>query len=134
VRPLVFETLSGNKARYEMFEFDPACTPLHISLAQRISALVIAPASANTIAKMAAGIADNVLTSLVLSTAAPILIAPAMNVQMYKNPATQENLGLLKKRGVQAVGPATGRLASGQVGLGRMVEVGEILDSLGRLV
>ena len=130
VRPLVFETLSGRKARTKMFDFDAERTPLHISIAQRIDLLVIAPATANTIAKLAHGLADNVLTSLALSTPAPMLLAPAMNVQMWQEAATQENVKLLKKRGVSFVGPEEGRLASGQKGLGRMSEVADILGTI----
>ncbi len=134
VRPLVFETLSARRVRSQMFDFDPESTPLHISIAQRIDALLVAPATANTIAKLAVGLADNVLTSLALSTPAPILLAAAMNVQMWKDAATQGNVNLLKKRGVCFVGPEEGRLASGQKGLGRMSEVSDIIEALTRVL
>jgi len=134
VRPLVFETLSGRKVRHQIFEFDPQRSPVHVSIAQSIAALVIAPATANTIAKLRGGLADNVLTSLALSTAAPLLLAPAMNIQMWKNEATQENVKVLQKRGASLVGPGEGNLACGVVGVGRMAEVPEIIKALEEMV
>ena len=98
----------------------------HVSLAERADAIVIAPATANTIARIANGIADDLLECTVLSTRAPIIIAPAMDVGMYQNDATQENLEKLRSRGHTIVGPASGRLASGLEGPGRLVEVPEL--------
>jgi phosphopantothenoylcysteine synthetase/decarboxylase len=134
VRPLVFETLTGKKTRYEMFHFDPQRTPVHVSIAQCIDVLVIAPATANTMAKIRLGLADNVLSSLALSTTAPLLLAPAMNVQMWKNAATQDNVKALKVRGAAFVGPGKGNLACGVMGVGRMAEVAEIIEALESLL
>ena len=92
--------------------------------------LVIAPATANTIAKLAHGLADNLLTSTVLATTAPLVIAPAMDADMWANPITQENARLLRERGATIVGPGYGRLASGRIGAGRLVSTEEILAAI----
>ncbi|MBI2958460.1 MAG: bifunctional phosphopantothenoylcysteine decarboxylase/phosphopantothenate--cysteine ligase CoaBC, partial [Chloroflexi bacterium] len=102
----------------------------HIALAQSADVVVIAPASANTIAKIACGIADNMLCSTVLATRAPIIVAPAMNVNMWENPATRENTEKLRRRGFDIVGPAHGWLAEGRKGWGRMVEPPEVIDAI----
>jgi phosphopantothenoylcysteine decarboxylase/phosphopantothenate--cysteine ligase len=98
-----------------------------VAIAERADLIVVAPATAHTIAKMANGLADDALTATVLATGAPILVAPAMDAHMFGNPATQENVRTLKRRGVTIVGPASGRLASGLVGKGRMVETAELM-------
>ena len=95
----------------------------HIAVAQSVDALVIAPATANVIAKMAHGLADDFLTTLYLATKAPVIVAPAMNVNMWENPATQENLEVLRRRGVKVVDPDAGYLACGMVGPGRLASV-----------
>jgi phosphopantothenoylcysteine decarboxylase/phosphopantothenate--cysteine ligase len=105
----------------------------HLALAWRANVLVIAPATANTIAKLAHGIADNLLCSIALACSAPLVLAPAMDAGMWEHPAVQENLETLRRRGAVLVGPGTGRLASGKVGRGRMAEVPELLGTL-RLV
>jgi phosphopantothenoylcysteine decarboxylase/phosphopantothenate--cysteine ligase len=102
----------------------------HIRIAQEIDALVIAPATANLIARMAHGMADDLLTTLALATKAPIFLAPAMNVNMWQNPATQANIELLRSRGVQVLAPASGALACGMVGAGRLLEPLAIADAV----
>ena len=122
VTPLTFETMSGNKVVTDVF--DPANeTPTeHITLGQSADLVLIAPASANTIAKLAHGIADNMLTTTMLACTCPILISPAMNTHMFENPATQENLEILRRRGYELIEPATGMLACGVEGKGKMPE------------
>ena len=128
VTPLTFASLSGHKVITEMFgegQEKPNVESAieHIAVAQEIDALVIAPATANVIAKIAHGIADDFLTTLCLATKAPILIAPAMNVIMWENAATQQNLETLRKRGVKILEPDAGYLACGMTGPGRLASV-----------
>jgi phosphopantothenoylcysteine decarboxylase / phosphopantothenate---cysteine ligase len=135
-----FEGVTGAPVLVGEFEADPARgafpgdpapdhNPIsHLELVARADVLVVAPASANTIAKLAAGLADNLLTSAALANAAPLVLAPAMNSRMYEHPATQANLELLRSRGARIVDPGSGRLASkGEWGVGRLAEPGEIL-------
>jgi phosphopantothenoylcysteine decarboxylase/phosphopantothenate--cysteine ligase len=135
-----FEGVTGAPVLVEEFEPDPARgafpgdpesdhSPIsHLELVARADVLVIAPASANTLAKLAAGLADNLLTSAALANTAPLVLAPAMNNRMYEHPATQANLELLRSRGAHVVDPGTGRLASkGEWGVGRLAEPAEIL-------
>lgn len=130
VTPLTFQAITHNPVLIDMFQ-PPENMPLpHITLAGQTDVLVIAPATANTIAKLAHGLADNLLTAVALATSAPTIIAPAMDEGMYENPATRENLEILKKRGFEIVGPAWGRLASGKEGWGRMVEVDELMGTI----
>jgi len=135
VTPLTFAALSGRKAIAEMFgeasggpNIDSAIE--HIAVAQEIQALVIAPATANVLAKMAGGIADDFLTTLCLATPAPLIVAPAMNVNMWEHPATQENLRILRGRGVKIVAPDEGYLACGMVGPGRLASVEQIAEAV----
>lgn len=130
VAPLTFQALTHRPVVVEMFEL-PAETEIgHVSLAKRAELFIIAPATANTIAKMAAGLADNILTATVLATEAPILLAPAMESRMWSNPITQDNVEKLAKlRDVTLIGPGEGRLASGAIGAGRMSEPEEIADA-----
>jgi phosphopantothenoylcysteine decarboxylase / phosphopantothenate---cysteine ligase len=140
VTPLTFAALSGHKVITEMFG-EPGAEPNlesaieHIAVAQAIDALVIAPATANVLAKIAHGEADDFLTTLCLATKAPIVLAPAMNVNMWENPATQENLKTLRERGFRIVEPGEGYLACGMTGHGRLAEVEDIaravFDDLG---
>lgn len=127
ITPLTFRALTGQPVRTEIFEPASPFPLQHISLAQMADVVVIAPATANTIAKLAAGLADEMLCLTVLSTKAPIILAPAMDSDMYENPATQENLSKLKARGFHIFGPAYGRLASGRIGWGRMEEPERII-------
>ena len=130
VTPLSFRSLTHCPVVTDMFDLQSQWSVEHVALAQRADVVVIAPASANTIAKLAAGLADEMLTSTVLATRAPVLLAPAMNTGMYENPITQENLAKLKARGFAMVGPAYGHLAEGGQGLGRMAEVEEIMGAI----
>jgi len=140
VRPLTFAALSGEKVITDMFaagneqpNIDSAVE--HIAVAQSIDALLVAPATADVLAKFAQGIASDFLTTLYLATTAPVVVAPAMNVNMWNHPATQANLEVLKKRGVRVVEPGTGYLACGMTGPGRLAEnaaiVAATLEALG---
>ena len=128
VSPLTFETLSGNPANVDTFA---AHTEIgHISLAKWGELFVVAPATANILAKMACGIADDLLSTTALAMKGPVLVAPAMNANMYRHPATQANLKTLKDRGVRTVGPGSGRLACGDDDIGRMSEPEEIVQAI----
>jgi len=118
--PVVGEAVSGEAGTFDME---------HIRVAQEIDAVVIAPATANTIAKLAHGLADDLLSTICLATTAPLLIAPAMNVNMWRHAATQENVATLRARGVRVIEPGAGYLACGMVGEGRLAEVVEIADA-----
>jgi phosphopantothenoylcysteine decarboxylase/phosphopantothenate--cysteine ligase len=141
VRPLTFAALSGEKVITGMFaeanagdEANLSSAIEHIAVAQDIDALVVTPATANVIAKFARGIADDFLTTLYLATKAPVVIAPAMNVNMWEHPATQENLDVLRRRGVHIVEPGSGYLACGMVGAGRLAEPATIADEVMRVL
>jgi phosphopantothenoylcysteine decarboxylase/phosphopantothenate--cysteine ligase len=140
IRPLTFAALSGEKVISDMFaageqtpNIDSAVE--HVALAQSIDALLVAPATADILAKFAQGIASDFLTTLYLATTAPVVVAPAMNVNMWNHPATQANVEILNKRGVKVVDPAEGYLACGMTGSGRLAEnesiVAAVLESLG---
>ena len=126
VTPLTFRTLSKNPVGVDEFAAPAEWKPEHIALADWAELVVVAPATANTIAKMRWGLADNLLASLLLATKAPIVLSPAMNTGMFDNAATQENLAALKARGVKIVEPADGELACGASGRGRMAEPAQI--------
>jgi len=134
ITPLTFETLSGNEVVTEMFPERRFVGVRHVDLAGWTDLILIAPATANIIGKIRSGIADDILTTIVISSKAPVLIAPAMNVNMYENPIFQENLSYLEKLGYRFVGPEVGELASGIVGKGRLAEpeiiVGEVVKLL----
>ncbi|MDD5093355.1 MAG: bifunctional phosphopantothenoylcysteine decarboxylase/phosphopantothenate--cysteine ligase CoaBC [Dehalococcoidia bacterium] len=136
VTPLSFRSITHRQVHTDMWAPVAEFNVKHVALADRADLVVIAPATANTIAKLAHGLADDLLSCTILSTRAPILLAPAMDVGMYTNAITQQNLETLQKRGCTIVGPGSGRLASGLEGPGRLVEVPEILaaiyQSLGR--
>ncbi|MFY9814563.1 MAG: bifunctional phosphopantothenoylcysteine decarboxylase/phosphopantothenate--cysteine ligase CoaBC [Dehalococcoidales bacterium] len=127
VQPLTFQALTGNPVVTDMFEPAPLSAITHVSLADEADIVVIVPATANVIAKMAAGIADDILTCTVLATKAPVVISPAMHHNMYVNPVTQENIGKLKARGFTVIPAVHGRLASGSIGYGRLPEIPEIM-------
>ncbi len=141
VRPLTFAALSGEKVITGMFASGEEHAPNidsaieHIAVAQSIDALVVAPATADVLAHFAQGIATDFLTTLYLATTAPVVVAPAMNVNMWNHPATQANLEMLRKRGVKVVEPGSGYLACGMTGAGRLAEnetiVAAVLDALG---
>lgn len=128
ITPLTFETLTGRPAIISTFERTQAFEVEHVSLAQKADAIVVAPATANIIAKAAAGIADDMLTTTLLAASCPKLICPAMNTGMYENPITIENLQRLQKFGFIICPPASGRLACGDVGKGRLPEPEFILQ------
>lgn len=136
VTPLTFASVTGRKAYTESDLWGEEAHVLHIGLAGRADLMLIAPATANTLAQLAQGKADTLLTLAALACRAPLLVAPAMDGGMYQNPATQENLETLRRRGVIVIGPAEGRMASGQTGVGRMEEparlVGHVRFALGR--
>jgi phosphopantothenoylcysteine decarboxylase/phosphopantothenate--cysteine ligase len=126
VTPLTFQTLSRNPVTTGIFDEKESWHPGHIALADRADLLLVAPATANVIAKLANGIADDALTSIALASRAPLLIAPAMNGKMWTHAATQENVARLKSRGAKFLGPEEGLLACGYEGLGRLWDVPEI--------
>ncbi len=130
VAPLTFQTLSRNPVHVDSFARPAGWMPGHISLAQWADFVLVAPATANTIAKIRVGAADNLLLSLVLATRAPLALAPAMNEGMWLNPVTQENIAALRARGVMIVSPADGELACGVSGPGRMAEPSAICKEL----
>ncbi|MCK5434442.1 MAG: bifunctional phosphopantothenoylcysteine decarboxylase/phosphopantothenate--cysteine ligase CoaBC [Dehalococcoidales bacterium] len=134
VAPLTLRSITGRPVVTDMFELASEFSIEHIALAEVADVVVIAPATANIIAKLSAGIADDMLTCTVLATKAPIILAPAMNVNMFENPITQENLSKLKARGFTIVDPACGRLASGKIGLGRLAEVDEIIATINQVL
>src|SRR6185369_931870 len=127
VTPLTFQAISGFPVIQEMFEPTDDPEIKHIQLAQSIDLLLVAPATANTLAKFSNGIADDFLSTLYISTTAPVLVAPAMNVEMWAHPATQENVRRLRERGVEFVDPEEGYLACRTVGAGRLAEPDEIV-------
>lgn len=130
VGPLTFRTLSGNPVAVEMFP-DPAPeTVPHIALSDWADTMVIAPCTANVMAKLAHGIADDLLTCTALACTAPLVVAPAMNEKMWDHPATQANLGVLRERGVQVIEVASGDLACGYQGRGRLAELETILAAV----
>ena len=130
VTPLTFEQLTGRRTMVNTFDRNFSHQVEHISLAQRTDLVVIAPATANVCAKLAHGLADDMLTTTVLACKCPKLIAPAMNTNMYENPVTQDNLDILRKYGWEVMEPASGRLACGVVGKGKMPEPEEIMQHI----
>ena len=128
VQPLTFETLSGNPAYTD--SFDRKYEIGHVALAKWADLLLIAPATANCMAKMACGVADDLLSTTCLAVRCPVLVAPAMNSAMWRNPATQANLALLRSRGVRFVGPEAGHLACGDDDVGRMSEPEQIVEAV----
>jgi phosphopantothenoylcysteine decarboxylase/phosphopantothenate--cysteine ligase len=127
ITPLTLRNITGRPVITDMFELASENSVEHIALAEAADAVVIAPATANTIAKLAAGIADNMLGCVVLATKAPVVVAPSMNDNMYQNSITQENLSKLKARGFIMVDPEYGRLASGKMGWGRLADTEKII-------
>ena len=134
VRPITFSTMSGQPCIVDTFERPETWNVKHISLAQAADLFVIAPATANILAKLACGIADDMLSTTVLATKAPLLVAPAMNTGMWTAAATQANMKTLRSRGVHVIGPAGGRLACGDSGEGRMSEPEEIEHEIERIL
>ena len=130
VTPLTFQSVSGRPAYVDMFDTASGAFELHIELARRANALLIAPASATTIARVALGLAEDLVSLTALATRAPIIVCPAMDPQMFEHEATQAHLETLSRRGLHVVGPEEGRLASGHTGPGRMSEVPTIIGAL----
>lgn len=134
VTPLTFQTLSRNPVTTGIFDEKESWHPGHISLADAADLLLIAPATANTIAKLSHGIADDALTSIALASRAPLLIAPAMNGKMWMHAATRENVARLKSRGARFIGPEEGLLACGYEGIGRLWETNGILEEVEKIL
>ncbi len=126
VGPMTFQTLSRNPVTSGVFDEGDSWRPTHIDLADRADLFLVAPATANTLAKIALGLADDALSSLALATSAPLLIAPAMNGKMWLHPATQLHAQTLASRGATFIGPEKGLLACGYEGIGRLWNVEEI--------
>jgi len=134
VAPLTFQTLSRNAVTTGIFDEKESWHPGHIALADRADLFLIAPATANVLAKLANGIADDALSSIALASRAPLLIAPAMNGKMWLHPATQQNVATLAARGAEFIGPEEGVLACGYEGIGRLWNVDGIMDAAQRLL
>jgi phosphopantothenoylcysteine synthetase/decarboxylase len=134
ITPLTFQTLSRNPVGTGLFEEKDGWHPEHISYADRADVLVIAPCTANVIAKLACGLADDLLSCTALATRAPVLIAPAMNDNMWAHPATCANVATLKGRGVHFTEVGSGDLACGRVGEGRLTEPDRIVEAASRLL
>ena len=134
ITPLTFEQLTGNRCMVDTFDRNFSHQVEHISLARRTDLVMIAPATANVCAKLAHGLADDMLTTTVLACSCPKLIAPAMNTGMFENPVTQDNLEILRKYGWEVIAPASGRLACGDVGAGKLPEPEQLLQHILRLL
>ena len=134
IAPLTLRSITGRPVVTDMFELASEFSIEHVALAEAADVVVIAPATANVIAKLAGGIADDELTCTVLATEAPVIVAPAMDVNMFQNPITQENLAKLKARGFTIVGPEHGWLASGKVGMGRLADTDKIIDAINKVL
>ncbi len=132
ITPLTLQALSGKAVRCDLFDPQAEAAMGHIELARWADAIVVAPASANLMARIAHGHADDLLSTLILASDAPLWLAPAMNSRMWQKEATRANLSILRQRGVRVIGPASGRLACGEEGEGRMAEPAAILDALCR--
>ena len=128
ITPLTFEQLTGNRAMVDTFDRNFSHQVEHIALADRTDLVIVAPATANVCAKLAHGLADDMLTTTILACNCPKIAAPAMNTKMYENPVTQDNLDILRKYGWEIVEPASGRLACGAVGKGKMPEPEDLLE------
>jgi phosphopantothenoylcysteine decarboxylase/phosphopantothenate--cysteine ligase len=130
VTALAFRSITHREVVTDLFDANSTYSIEHIELARQADVVVIAPATAHCIAKLAAGLADDPLTTTVIATTAPLIVAPAMDGGMFSHPATQENLAKLRQRGVMIAGPASGRLASGLIGEGRLLETPELLGHI----
>lgn len=134
ITPLTLQTLSGSKVVCDMFEAIGEWNPLHTSLADRADLVLIAPATANIIGKLATGTCDDILSCIVFATKAPILIAPAMNSNMYNHDITQANIAALKRSGYRFIGPIKGHLACGRIAVGHIAETSDIVREAKRLL
>ena len=133
ITPLSLQTLSGNKVVTDMFELPEKWELVHTSLADEADLVLIAPATANIIGKLANGICDDIVSCVVFATDAPVLIAPAMNEKMYRHPVTRGNIARLKKIGYRFAGPVEGRLACGHVSIGHIADTDDIVRQAQRL-
>jgi phosphopantothenoylcysteine decarboxylase len=134
VAPLTFQTLSRNPVITSVFDGQRGWKPGHIDLADRAHLLLVAPATANIIAELAHGLAGNPIGEIALATLAPVLVAPAMNGKMWQHAATQDNVKLLRARGVEFIGPEEGLLACGYEGLGRLWNVDDIVERAAQII
>lgn len=134
IKPIVFQSLSGNKVYSGLFQTPETWEIEHVSLAELASLILIAPATANIIGKISAGICDDLLTCVICATKAPVLICPAMNDNMYKNKITQQNINKLKSLGYRFVEPKMGRLACGKTGVGCLAEVETIVSAVKKIL
>ena len=134
ISPITFRAITGRPLVTEMFDLASEFSIEHVSLAEAADIVAIAPATANIIAKLAAGIADDILCCTVLATKAPVIIAPAMETSMYNNPITQDNLSKLKARDFVIIAPAWGWLASGKEGLGRLADIDDIIGNIRKVL
>ncbi|PSJ16319.1 bifunctional phosphopantothenoylcysteine decarboxylase/phosphopantothenate--cysteine ligase CoaBC [Nitrosomonas supralitoralis] len=130
IGPATFQSVTGNPVYTDLWETNTAHDMAHINLSRSAAMILVAPASANFIARLANGLADDLLSTLCLARNCLLLIAPAMNRQMWENPATQRNLSLLRQDGVKIIGPASGEQACGEIGMGRMLEVNELVEAV----
>ena len=134
ITPLTFEQLTGRRTMVDTFDRNFSHQVEHISLAERADLVIVAPATANVCAKLAHGLADDMLTTTILACRCPKLIAPAMNTNMYENPVTQDNLSTLRNYGWEVIEPASGRLACGAVGKGKMPEPEDLINYILRYI
>ena len=132
ITPFTLQTLTRNRVLCDQFDIDSVIDPSHISLTDKNDLVLIAPATANFIGKVANGIADDALTSLMLAVKCPVLVAPAMNNRMYQNKAVQENMKKLKQFGYKFIDPEKGYLACGSYGDGRLANLGRIISAVQR--
>jgi len=132
VGPLTFQTLTRRRVMIDQFDLESVVDPSHISLTDKADLVVVAPATANFVGKAAHGIADDMLTSLLLAVSCPVLVAPAMNDRMWAHPAVQENIATLKKRGYTFVEPDSGFLACGTYAKGRLANPAQIIEEIVR--
>ena len=132
INPITFESLTNNKCLVDTFDRNFQFHIAHVSLAQKADAMLIAPASANIIAKLAHGIADDMLSTTALACNKPILVSPAMNTRMYENPITQDNIEILRNYDFTIIEPETGRLACNDIGAGKMASETVLMDYLMR--
>ncbi|OGO31420.1 MAG: phosphopantothenoylcysteine decarboxylase [Chloroflexi bacterium RBG_16_56_11] len=134
ITPLTLRNITGRPVVTDMFEPASEYSEEHVALAEAADVIIVAPATANTIARLAGGIADNMLGTVVLATEKPVIIAPAMNDVMYRNTVTQENVARLKARGFTFIEPEYGRLASGKTGKGRLAETSKIIETIEKVL
>ncbi len=134
VTPLILRAISGNRVYEDFFSTDTPYDVLHTSLAEEADLVLVAPASADFIAKLRAGMADDLASCIVLATKKPVVLVPAMNDQMYSHPLTQENIAKLRSIGYHFVDPVQGRLVCGKEGVGHIADNGSILEVLNKIL